>query len=430
MKVGRECSVARLKQSVWAGGWMVLGACLSATPSPVQAQEDLQRTTVEGRYNPEYNAVPIRIGPFDVLPRVEADLEYNDNIYATESDEIGDVIVSVTPSIIARDRRADREYYLRLLAGVDKYLDYSSEDREQFLAIARARFGLGTITRTNIGLELNRNNEQRRDIDSFNSTARPITFTSIRANADVERDFGPITGTLGGNYRSVSYGGDVTLDGIVYDLGFRDFDIYEGRARLAYSRSGDQEVYVQLTANKRSYNVRPDDPSFAPIVTLDRSSRGGRLEVGYRRQVTELLYLDARVGYLVQNYEDPTLPTIKGLAFDGRLLWNVTPLTSVDVTAIRRVDETINPLLSGMLRTEIAAQVDHELRRNVILSVEARYAHLNPLGDAGKVNEYEVAGIARYLLSREWSLTARAEHFERHGIFEQNRVIVGLQYNF
>ena len=415
---------------------VMLGSIVSAglfVPTlPAFAQSDVQGQSVADRNAPEFSSKPINLGPFEAFPSIELTTQYNDNIFALNNTQIDDVIFSLRPKLLLRDRRPDRIVRINLAAGVRKFAETDTENSEQFTAAANGRWGLGTETEYRVGAIVNRNIEQRREIDSFITVAEPIAFTNLEANAGISREFGPLRASLDGRVRGVEYDGITRVNGQEFDLAFRDFQVYSAQARLSYARSRDQEVYVQLTADQRNYEVGPVLLDGRPLQPFDRSSQGGRLEVGYRQQITELLYLDVRGGYLFQDFDDPSLSTVNGVAFQTDVLWNATPLTSVRVSGIRRVDETVNPLISGLVRTEVAAQVEHELLRNFVITARASYADLNQLDSLNDGDQWTARITGDYRLNRNWAVTFEAEHYERSGLFDftQNEVGIGLRYSF
>jgi hypothetical protein len=411
------------------------GICLSIAVLPAAqaaAQEDVQARSVAERARPEFTAQPIRAGGLDITPTIDVAAEYNDNIFFESLDPTGGFITSVELGLMGRDVRPDRAVTLRVLAGYDAYLDHSNENRLNLLASADARFGLGTRTRYHFGAEVNRADERRRDIASLSDSPDPITYTSLRANAGVAQDFGRVSASLDANARSVIYNGSIAIADQTIDLGFRDFEVYGAKARISYSSGGSQRVYVQVSADDRNYSRLAPDPDIPANFSLDRSSRGVRIEAGFSHQISELLFFDLRGGYLNQEFADPALPTVKGIAFEGSLLWNVTPLTSMELTGVRQVDETVDPNLSGLIRTEVSGRIDHELLRNLILTLDGQFAHLSQVGNPAKFDEWEAGFSAQYLVNRKWTVTLDADHFERSSSFsiKQNRIVAGLQFSF
>ncbi|WP_137680688.1 outer membrane beta-barrel protein [Aurantiacibacter suaedae] len=413
---------------------MVVGAVsMSALPDAAHAQDDVQGRSVSQRSADEYASSPVHIGPFDAFPSVELTTEYTDNALITQANgRQDDVIFTLTPRLRLRDQRSDRVVDIDLSAGIRKFASIDTEDSEQLRFSARGMWGLGTATQYSGAVRVNRSTEDRRDVGSFNSVLQPIAFTDMSAEAGVDQALGPVRVSLNGAARAVRYDGLTTIGSEQFDLSFRNFEVYRATSRIRYARSRDREVYLQLTVDDRSYDPAPTTSGGQPLYQFDRSSRGGRLELGYRQQITELLYLDLRAGYLLREYDDPALDDTDGLAFQADLLWNVTPLTSIEFSGQRRVDETINPLVSGLVRTEGRVQIEHELLRNLILTGRGAYARLDRLDSDNDGDQWSVGAEANYRLDRHWEINLRAEHYERTGFYDfaQNEVGIGLRFNF
>ena len=368
-----------------------------------------------------------------MFPSVNTELEYNDNIFATQANERDDLIISVRPNVLFVDRRADRETRIDLSANVRRFVDTTSENAEQFGLNATTRQGLGTGFEYNLGLRLERNFEQRRDIDSFDiATSEPVSFTNIIANGGVAKEFGPFRLDVNGRLRAVRFQGEIEVGASEFDLAFRDFETYQGTVRASFARTRDQQIYVQGRVDKRDAQLAPLFEEFVVVGFIDRSSDGFQLEAGYGQQITELLYLDVRAGYLQQDFDDPTLNKIDGLSFQADVLWNVTPLTSVLFSALRQVDETLNPRFTGLLRTEARLQVEHELLRNLVLTGRIGYADLN-LGNSDEDGrQWNLGFLADYRLDRKWSFLLEAQYFDRTGlnVFTQNSISAAVRYSF
>ena len=416
-------------------GLVATGAIALATAShatPAFAQEDRQAQSVSERNAPEFTSRPIRLGSFDLFPSISVEADYNDNVFVLPTNEVDDVQFNIRPSILLRKRRPDRDTRLNLNANIRRYVDLINENAEQFSADLRTRQGIGSGTEWRLGAGISQNFEQRRDIEAFNEVGEPINFTNFQGNIGVSQDLGPLKLSLDGRAKAVRFSGTLDLDGETFDLSFRDFETYSGILRASFARSMNQEFYLQVTGESREFELAPFFFNGEVTGVIDRSSQGGRIEAGYRRQVTELLFLDVRAGYLAQDFDQPTLNSVDGLAFSADLLWNATPLTSVKLTGRRQVDDNINPNLNGLVRTEAQLQVEHELMRNMFLMGRIRYADLNQIDDPTDGTQYDLMASAEYRFSRFLGLTVQAERFDRSGLFAftQNRLRAGVTYNF
>ncbi len=421
LKMGRAtCSAGLATIALWS-------AAASAQ------QQTAQGSAVADRSRPEYGQEPIRIGGIEIFPSFDIDAEYNDNIFGSSQLKSDDVVFSVSPAVTVFDRRADRDVTLRARAGVDVYAS-GSYDPQFFGSLdGSARLRKGTITRPYFGAGISRNSSRgRSDSEDFLFVAQPVSITTLRANAGVERDFGPFTADIEARGTRTQFDGNFRFNNQIIDVGFRDYNVYSGRAQLSYSQSPNQRLYVSVEANKQDFASPVLTPGVPAFLLTNRSSDGYRIEVGIARQVTDLILLDARIGYLKQNFDDPAIGSTSGLAFQASATYNPTALTTIKATALRAVDNSSNPLSAGLVRTEFQLRVDHELRRNVILTGTARYGLLNQSILGGDAKEFSAAAEARYLVNKRWSITARVEHYDRSGFFgfAQKRAKIGVRYNF
>ena len=413
-------------------GRLAIALTVCAAGSPAMAQEFDPFGSIEMRPRDEYSAKPINVGSLEFLPRIEIETEYVDNLFASDVINVDETILSIKPRLLVRDRRADRQLRLDLLAGYSFYLQDEVDDRLQLAAHAEGRFGLGTRTRPFFGLRVQQNDSTSRQVGELRDIAQPLKLLSYGGNAGVEQEFGPFTAVVDGRYEKTEYEGDTIVGGTPVDASFRDYSLKSARLRFAYSVNPAQRVYVQGEFNKRDYGPGQTLPGVPDVFISDRSSDGFTVRLGYSRQLTELLMLDVNVGYLRQDYDDPAFDTISTLSFDANLYFSPSRLTRVQLRASRSIDDTVNPLFNGLVRTEIAGVVEHELRRNLILTGEARYADIDAGNTIGDSREVRFAAQVRYLISPQWFLRVRAEHFSRDSVSEgkQNRIMAGIGYNF
>lgn len=413
---------------------MVSAAAAGALSQHAHAQNAMaQGTSVSDRTQSEYRQEPLKLGSLDIFPSIQLDAEYSDNVFAAPTAPVDDVVFSLAPSLIVREQRPDRDLFLQAKIGVETYASGTIDD--QFLGSLEGRLRLrqGRLTRPYASFGVARNSTRGRDaVDDFLFIAQPIAITSYRSGIGLERDFGPFTLDVEGRAARTQFDGDILFNNQLLDVGFRDFENYVGRAQLSYSQSPNQRVFVSFEANSQNFSAPSQNLALPDFLRLDRSSDGYRAEIGLARQVTDLLMIDARVGYLQQNFDDPTLRSASGLSLQASATYNPTPLTTIKATVARAIDATSNPLSAGLVRTEAFVRIDHELLRNLIVTATGRVARFDQSGIGADATEWTAALEARYLLSRRWIVTGRLEHFERGGLFafNQNRFKVSLRYRF
>jgi len=401
-------------------------------PISAAAQQSVLPSPID-RVPEGYRPVPIYLNSFELTPSIGVDTTYVDNIFVTDANKLSDTILSINPNLYVRDRREDREISLRLGAGFETYIDNNVDDRVTADVAGTARFGLGTLTRSFAGANFRRNGTQGQGISDLGTTGQPLTLTTYGGNLGVERDIGPFTATVEGKYRATNFAGDIVIDGDLFESGFRDYETLTGRGRLAYSVSPAQRIYAEIIYDDRNFDEPAADSDLPASLLLDRTSNDVSYLVGFTRQLTNVLQLDLNAGYVKQNFNDETFDDISALSFNGRLNWDPTRLTRIQLRGTRSVDSTNDPLFDGLLRTEGNLRVTHELRRNIILDGNIRYADIDFLGGGENGSQFATYASAKYLLSKNWALNLRGEYFEQESTFfpgSQTRVIIGAQYNF
>lgn len=408
------------------------GLIAPVVTDPLAAQSGANSLDRIGANKSEYSPVPLQWNGFEIFPRVDVELEFNDNIFATDLNPAEDLIVSVVPSLTARDRRENRELIVRAQLGIDTYLDQTIDEQFRGILEGRARLGLGTLTRPYFGASVRRNNSRGQLDDSLRFVAQPIEITQIRTNLGVERDVGPFTATIEGDATSYSYNSTSDVQGNDLAFGFRDNRIFNVRTQLAYSQSDNQRIFVELALNEQNFDGGGLVAGLPSNVLLDRSSSGYRAQIGYQRRLTNLLDFTVRAGYLRQNFDVASFGSVEGISLESDLTWRPTPLTFLNFRALRAIDQQLNPLFSGGLRTEISSNVEHELLRNMTLAAGGRYSWIDIGQGFETIKEWNAYVAARYRFDRHWSLGLQAERFQRDDTFgfEQNRAILSARYNF
>lgn len=412
---------------------------LGSLAAPALAQTPINVEGIDGRIPQEYRPEPIRINAFELLPYIELETELVDNVFATETGALDDTLVTALVGLTLRDRRSDRQIALTAKGGYEDYLDNTFDDRLRLDVNGNARFGLGTLTETYFGAGVRVNGLQTSGFMGTGTVGQPINLTTYQANAGVQREIGELTASVEGRYRTTEYSGDFFVREQQFLANIRDLDVLQMQGRLAYSLSPRDRIYVQGIYADRQFPDLTGREDLIPELREDRSSNDSTLRLGYARTISEVLRLDANIGYINRSYEDPSRADGGSLSFDARLAWQPSRLTDLDIRASRSVYTDDDPLSTGSLRTDVSFGLQHELLRNVILAADAKYSWLELDNSGQDVNLFFddgkeiVLGLSgRYLFTKKWSARLRAEHLNRDGFSSgsQSRVSLGLRYNF
>lgn len=405
----------------------------SAGAAQAQDQQQDRGTSVSERetLNNDGAGTGIRLGSFVFRPTLRLDGEYNDNIYATDTDRRGDAYLIVRPeAAIVSD-------FGRNALGATAYLErsehakYTGEDVSQYGGTINGRYDIARTTRLSGAAQFDRAAESRGSLGTFRQTSTPAQFTSLAGEAALAQDFGPFSLSAGGRVRKLSYS-DALLGTARIDQSYRDFTIRSASLAASYGFHELTRIVIVGEIERRRYKLRPGDIRYDPSTLSDQSADGFRIEAGVSREITSLLTGTIRIGYIRYDYADPRLRDIGGLSYFGDLNWNVTRLTTITAAASRRLDETTSPVTAGNLRDEARLSVDHELLRRLILSADVRYASIRPSNTFATSREFEASAGAHYYLNRNLRLEAEIRHSgrasaDRSIAFRANSFLIGLR---
>jgi len=157
-----------------------------------------------------------------------------------------------------------------------------------------------------------------------------------------------------------------------------------------------------------------------------------------------IIYGQAYVGYLVQNYARSGLGSTASPDYGGRLIWNVTRLTTLTFDGLRTFN-TGTPTVggtavtgsagTGYLTSTITANADHELLRNLLFNLNASYENDSFQGITRTDNVFTAGAGLTYRMNRNLFLGGSYSYYQRSSTlagasFTQNILMlrVGTQF--
>jgi hypothetical protein len=406
-----------------------------APTAPGQAPEAFGRfltpgSTVLQRPRPEYDPLGMRFGNWFFYPKIELDEVYNDNIFARKGNRKDDFITVVSPTLDLRSRVPD-VYDVDLTAGanIGRYARFDSENYNDGFAAADGSYNITRNLLALGGLRIERLHEERDSSDSPGNAAEPTEFTASTATLGLASRGFRFGWQIDGGIRHEDYDNVPAIGGGTIDQSTRDVTIYTTNLTGTYELAPNYQAFV-----RGGYNHREYDHTSVP----DRNSDGYRIDAGARIDLGGVTFAEAFIGYLDQQYKSP-FPSISGVDFGGKLVWNATQITSVTLAADRRVQDSNNfsagAASPGYLRSNVGASVDHELLRNVLLNGFLNFQNDDYEGIDRTDNRVDLGGGVRYMFTRNLYLGGSYifSHRDSSGLssgsangFERNLFLVRL----
>ena len=407
-------------------GILLITALTLMLIGPASAQELRRGETVTDRVRPDYDAVGRRLGRFDFYPSLDFRMVNDDNIFADDDLKRDDWIAVVTPEVllVSEWNRAELELGTNLEVG--RYSDFDNEDYEDWRIWTEGatELGRGQVTgelRYEDLRELRTSADDQRGIE-------PTTYSVGIWNAGYRGPFGDFDFRADLGQRLLEFDDTITLTGPESN---RDRDRTETRfrGRVGYSLSARFQPFVRVGITDINYDQQPNDEGFF------RSSFGWDVVGGTAIDLSGKTFGEVFVGYIEREYDDTRFVTIDGPIFGAELTWNITGLTTAQFSASRLIKATTITGASGILDTGVGFRIDHELLRNLILSLDTTY------------NEQDFEGIDRtddifglqlegvYLLNRYvhlllgYDILNRDTSPEDSGgrVFDRQRIYLGVR---
>jgi len=321
-----------------------------------------RNVSVQQRPRPEYTAGGIQNGALLIYPELTLGLEFTDNVFGTSSNEESDTIAVIRPAVNFATTWSRHELTGDASVTRREHFDFSDESVWNATAGAGGQLDINREANLSAGARYASLTEARTSAGAAGQAAEPIEYDTWSAYFGGERAAGrlKVQGRL--DFSSLDYDDAPLFGGGIAEQDFRDRETYVLTGRGDYAASPDTAFFGRLRYNQREYDLAP------PSVPLLRDSEGYTFDVGADFDIRGVARGVIGLGYTEQDYESAALPDIDGLSVEGIVEWFPTQLTTVTFNASRSVQDSAVAGSGGFFATSAGVNVDHELRRNVVVS--------------------------------------------------------------
>lgn len=375
-----------------------------------------------------FEAQGIRAGAFLVFPQLSLQVQHDDNIYATDTNETDDNIWRVQPQVTVNSdwNRHALQAYAR--GSINRFMDHSSENTDDWGAGVNGRLDVSRATTVLGRLDFTRGTEPRTSANSPTGAAAPVQFDLWTVGVQGRHEFNRLLVSGRVQSQKFNYDSPPRASGAGFiDQSYRDRTVtnYGARADFAVSPKTAFFVDVQGETHDQKHHTAGD---------LNRNSKGMQTLAGVNFEVSALARGDIGIGYRKETFDAPGVKDLSGFSANGQLEWFPTQLTTLTFSASRTIEDSAVANSPAFLSTNIGARVDHELLRNVILNGHVnwgddKYAVSQAPGSVQRQDRRKNAGLgASYLVNRNVGVSVAYEYTEqktRKGVgnnFKDNRV--------
>jgi hypothetical protein len=365
--------------------------------------------TVRNRSHPEYDALGMTVGSMRLNTSIGVMGRYTDNQFYRQNNRQSDITLMLRPDINLRSNWSRHSFELRANGDFEFNEKYTTEDADNMSVSARGRIDISKDTNLTLGSSWRDWQEDRGapdDQDGF----KPTQYDETLANAVVRHRFGRFTLAVGGSYSRRNYKDNVRFDGALIENDDRDRDIFRLDGRLRYKVQDGLELFVQATRNWRRFDEPLNDG-------FQRNSQGIDVSGGIDLQLSNTVFGYFYVGYVDQNYLDPRFAEVNAVLFGGDIDWNVTPLTTINLRADRDLMDTVTFGSPGYLSDRVRLTIDHELRRNIIVTLEGMIGQNDFRQSPRDETVYNFGVRVEWQWNRHLALNVGYQHFGKDTSF-------------
>ena len=363
--------------------------------------------SVLDRARPDYDPLGIYVGSFRVFPQVETGIGYSDNVYLNDSLKRGDVFVSFAPQVRVRSDWNRHELQLRGGLQAERYLDETRRNQ--------TAFDVGTLGRLDIGSSYIVTGEaqlaRRYETPFTGAVASDVAvlsnylrnFLALRAAREVGQSRLTVAvDHTGFDFNNVELGSGAFLNQQDRD---RVIDRVTGQAEYAFSPS--LALYGQVNFGVTDYS-RPLNNGLP-----NRDSHAVRAIGGANFDLASLIRGTVGIGYVWRDYRSVQFRDVSGVSVEAQVEWFPTELTTITGRLSRLIEDSSIGNNAAYFNNLALARVDHELLRNMIVSVGAEYSQQDYIDSNLSADTYRFSLSARYLSSRRVSLRGTVSYAGR-----------------
>lgn len=297
----------------------------TAAPAAGQAQ-DLSARDASVLRGPRSDQLEgIALGSFVVHPRLAVDVEYDDNVFRTDTGRVSDWVFRARPGIAVDSEWDQHALQFYVQGELARYASSTGLGYEAFTVGTRGRFDVTDEIAVNGEAEFARIRLGPGQPGVVGGSSESIvhqftTGLSVSYNGD------PFYARIGPRFQRVVYvQGDGGID--------QDFNQFEIASRFGYKITPELSVFIDPSYTWVRYDQQVDPFGF------QRNSHGFDIRAGIAYDITRTITAEAGLGYFHRSYSDPRLAPIGGLSALARLYWNPTDQISVELEGKRGVTE-------------------------------------------------------------------------------------------
>lgn len=408
-----------ISQPVIGQAGAALAPDVTATPrGPLETQPG---TTVETRPHPEFQTQGIHVGSFYIQPQVTESVGYNSNLFADRSGR-GAFLVNTVGGVQVRSDVANKSLSGGVLFDNSVFPQYSSQGFTNFTANLEGTYDIGrdrlTVRYRHADLHI-----ARGSVDSGNFD-NPIPFHIDTLYASYLIPFSRLSFEPAIEVSNQRFSNG-TFQGVPLIETINTHNAGDVRLTTRYALAPQRDVVVVARGITQNYYENQAGQAA-------RNSKTVEVLTGLDFSLNAVIRFRALVGYEQRTFTSSVYSTRSAPVINADVIWTPSQLTTVSAGLNRSIEDGLSTNATGFTYTTLQAKVDHELRRNVILSGHVQAQLADYTGNQGSQEIYNAGAQVDWRLNRNVTLGARYDYTYRESspalgqTFSQSLALISL----
>lgn len=381
------CSVS--STTIWAQDSLLI------EPSIPDDFDRGRNSSVMQRERPDYDRIGILAGSFKIYPQAILNAGYSDNLYYSKQDTEKAGFIELTPSLEVNSDWSRHGLKLRGSTQLQRYFSASRRNQTSWEFGALGTVELGNELRIFPEVQIEREFETPFSGETTAENAVLSNYVRKYAGLRGEYSAGQTKLTLAVNDTNYQFSDIVRPSGAVVDQSSRDRNILRGTAQLQYAFTPSVAAYAQLGYTDTTYDTD------LLVGVSNRDSDGYSAIVGFNFDLSSLMRGTIGAGYTRRDFRSSLYQNVDGFSLEGKLEYFPSELTTVTLAARRIIEDSNIGSTNAFFDNRASLRVDHELRRNLILSLGGEIARQDYVDSSATVDVYRLTGNS-LLLSSNW----------------------------
>ena len=366
----------------------------------------------------------ISVGSFVLYPEFTTGVTMSNNLFATKHGRKTDLATDYVPAFRLHSDWNRHELRFFAKSHHRRWSHFSSENTDEFELRARGRLDVTRRTSLEGGARYEQKFEGRGSNELPDAASRPAKTHQSEIFGQVNHRFNRLGFRLRGQLIKNQYDNVALNSGAILNNHLRDYDERLGSLRTSYEFSPRLTVFADEVLGKRVFDHRLDGNHF-----VQGSSRW-LTAIGTRLELSAQLSLLGRVGYARVNPDEARYADLQGFVYDGRLIWQPSAFSTLNVRGKTEFVETTQSGSAGSFNRSLSADLEHFWTHRLSSHVKAAYEVRDYSGISQIDRELRLGVSARYLFSRALALEGGYEHTLVRGTnaYEEDVLHLGLKW--